>query len=134
MYDFGPRGNLGLAVKGIEIYFPLSRKLSLGIFCRSHEELIHAAYFKYLIVREAGLLEDLEKNKEDIAGVKRLMHGLETGKAIQSQQENVINLNSLQVIYSSRFIYSGNNNFELARDMLKTEGRHSCLGLPVTNK
>src|SRR4029453_17497765 len=36
----GPgRGNLGLSVRGIEIYLPISSLMTLGFFCRSHEEL-----------------------------------------------------------------------------------------------
>ena len=32
MIDHGPYGNIGLAVRGIEIYFPLSKTLALGMF------------------------------------------------------------------------------------------------------
>ena len=37
----GPfRGNLGLAVPGIEIYLPISSTMMLGFFCCSHEAAI----------------------------------------------------------------------------------------------
>lgn len=119
MNDYRPRGNLGLAVKGIEIYFPLSSKLSLGIFCRSHEELIQTGYKKYTVLQRLGLLKNIGIEKKKIEGIKKLKYGLETGNAIKSNQENVINRNSLQVMYSTRFIFSNINDFSLAREMIK---------------
>jgi hypothetical protein len=38
--DMGPYGNLGLAVKGIEIYLPLSPVRALAIWCPSHKQAI----------------------------------------------------------------------------------------------
>lgn len=40
MIDYGPRGNLGLKVPGIEIYFPLSKTYCLSMICPSYEEEI----------------------------------------------------------------------------------------------
>jgi len=119
MNDYSPRGNLGLAVKGIEIYFPISGRLSLGIFCRSYEEMIRTGYQKYVAIKRAGLLKKVGGETEGTASVKRLKHGLETGDAVRSKKENVINRNSLQVIYSTRFVYSGSDEFDLVREMLE---------------
>jgi hypothetical protein len=40
LIDRGPRGNLGLMVKGIELYFPLTPNLALGMWCASHREML----------------------------------------------------------------------------------------------
>jgi hypothetical protein len=47
------------------------------------------------------------------------MNGLNIGDAIQSREENVINKNSLQVMQSSRFIYSGSKDFSLVQQILR---------------
>jgi hypothetical protein len=54
----------------------------------------------------------------------RLKYGLDTGSAIESMTENIINRNSLQVMFSSRFVFSSRNNFDLAREMIKTDPRY----------
>lgn len=119
MYDFGPYGNLGLAVHGIEIYFPLSSKLSLGMFCHTHEKMIRNSFRQYMGMKKVGLLHVLEMESDTIADLKKLKYGLETGNAIKSTGENIVNLNSLQVIFSSRFICSADGNFDLAREMIR---------------
>jgi hypothetical protein len=40
MVDRSPRGNLGLEVEGIEIYFPLSPQMGLALWCPSHRKLL----------------------------------------------------------------------------------------------
>jgi hypothetical protein len=42
--DYGPYGNLGLAVKGIEIYFPISSTLCLNLLCPTIAEEFRKAY------------------------------------------------------------------------------------------
>jgi len=117
--DLTPYGNLGLAIKGIEIYFPLSRKLSLGIFARDIEETIRDSYRKYRRLKFFGLLKLTGLPEEATNAVKGLMKGIETGEAIQSKKENVINKNSLQVMCSTRFVYSSNYDFSLALEMIR---------------
>jgi len=41
--DLGPRGNIGLAVPGIQVYLPVSPTLLLGLLCFSQEAKIRAA-------------------------------------------------------------------------------------------
>lgn len=115
--DTGPYGSLGLAVKGIEIYFPISKTLSLGIYCKSHEEKIRDTYNKLQILKDAKV--DMSKSPEiDQDWVTNLMDGIEEGKPVQTQLENVINLNSLQVSFASRFVFSSKDDFSLVRQMI----------------
>lgn len=116
--DHTPYGNLGLAVKGIEIYFPLSSDLSLGIFCQTNADVIRSSWSEYVTLKKAGKIKNLDLANNEVGSLKRLKYGLETGRAIQSLDDNVINRNSLQVIQSTRFIYSIDGNFDLAYQIL----------------
>ena len=119
MNDFGPYGNIGLAVKGIEIYFPISKTLCIGMWCSSHEKQFSELYEKYsTIKRTAPWMVD--KIIEDPEYIENLKEGIETGKPIPSKPENITNHNSLQVIHSSRFVFSSDNDFSLIEEMLET--------------
>jgi hypothetical protein len=69
MNDFRPFGNLGLSVRGIEIYFPISDTLSLGLYCRSHEELIRDGYKQYMAVKQMGLIDMMNVEQKTIDGL-----------------------------------------------------------------
>lgn len=117
----GKYEELGIAVKDIEIYFPISKTLSLGIFCKNNEDNIRNGYrklktFKTFCKVSPDFIKQVEANK---TRYERLITGLETGQAIPSDNDNVININSLQVKSSSRFVYSCTDNFDLVRQMLK---------------
>lgn len=115
--DFGPYGNLGLAVKGIEIYFPVSRTLTLAIFCKSHEDVIRDTHRKRQLLTNAKT--DLSKNPDlDVPRIAELMAGIDEGKSVKSHPENVVNHNALQVRFASRFVFSNNDDFSLVREMI----------------
>lgn len=118
MNDRSPRGNLGLAVPGIEIYLPLTPALVLAIYCPSHAEMIRQAYRKYLLLKRRGLLDQSGVGLSSSDVVKQLKYALETGNAVPTARESVINQNSLQVAFSTRFIFSSYGDFGLAREML----------------
>ncbi|MHB8070230.1 MAG: DUF4238 domain-containing protein [Desulfobaccales bacterium] len=118
MIDHGPYGNIGLAVKGIEIYFPLSDTLSLGMFCSSHEREFRKTYDKYKMLMgiNPSLASQLIK---DSLFITQLMEGFEKRNTVPYRVESVINHNSLQVYYASRFIFSGKGDFSLAEEMIR---------------
>ena len=120
MNDLRPYGNLGLACKGIEIYFPLSRSLTLAMLCKSHEKTLKDTYENYLTIKSVKP-ELLAENKYDPEILLRYVDSLKTGKALKVVSDNVINLNSLQVTFSSRFVYSSHNGFDLVREMLNDQ-------------
>jgi len=122
MYDFSPRSNLGLAVKGIEIYLPISSALTLGMFCPSYKDNLHAIYQNNALLRSRGIPE-IVPPKGTKAQIDELMKGIETGAVVSTVKENVVNLNSLQIAYSSRFIYASTDDFDLVRDMIKEDPR-----------
>jgi len=116
--DFSPYGNLGLKFRGIEIYFPISSGLSLGIFESSMEDTIRWSH-SYLKDKKTTDLKVFGIDKKTIQDLKKLTDGLETGKSIQAEDGNVVNLNSLQVAFSARYVFSSNQDFDLVQKMLK---------------
>lgn len=101
------RGTAGLAVPGVEIYFPLSGTLCLGFLCRSLEAWI----------REG-------QSKIDRYGFPLSFHGfieaLDGETPLAMTRENVQHHNSMQVINAERYVFSSNGDFELVREMLDT--------------
>lgn len=118
MNDYGIYGNIGFAVKGIEIYFPISKALCIGMWCNSHEENVNALYKNYLNIKRTAP-RMVEQVIDDSAYIENLKIGIDTGSPIPIKGENVINHNSLQVKYSSRFVFSSNNDFSLLEEMLR---------------
>lgn len=107
------RGNVGLGVEGIEIYFPISKSLCLAMMCPSNRDMVKS------------LMAVKEKNPElaltirqDWSPITALDQGFCTGEAVLTPQDTVTNINSLQVINSSRFIFASENKFSLAEEML----------------
>lgn len=116
--DYGLIGNLGLGVIGIEIYFPLSPNYSLGIYDESNQQIIKASYKEVRNLKSHNLKSrGMDKKQKQL--IKDLMHGLQAGKVVKSIKENVEFHNSMQVKFSSRFVYSTNGNFGLAQDIIK---------------
>ena len=120
MFDYGPYGNIGLAVKGIEIYFPISKTYSIAMWCKSLEEEFKKTYEKYLFISRADPVMAATMIKNPLS-FQQIIAGLETGRPIKSEETNIINHNSLQVKYSNRFIYSSKPNFNLTKEMLKDD-------------
>ncbi len=96
------RGNLGLKSPGVEIYLPISKQFSICFLCSSWIETINTInpiYYDDSIIR--------------------LVSAIKSGDAEDLDPENVLHQNSLQVINSSRFIYSAVQDFELVQSMIK---------------
>jgi hypothetical protein len=112
MIDRGPRGNLGLKNDGIEIYTPVSPKLTFHMMC---PKIATAA------LRTPELAEVYS-------------YAITNNKAIRMKPENVDFINSLQVIWAERFVYARNReHLEMPLDMLKTNPE-LCDGTGVRQK
>jgi hypothetical protein len=55
--------------------------------------------------------------------IEQFIAGMRDGTPINMIPENVLNLNSLQVAFSHRFLYGSSDSFEVARDMIKNNSR-----------
>lgn len=119
MNDYGFFGNIGLAVKGIEIYIPLSKTVTLALYCPTKEASFRDTYrkFKTLSQLNPKLLSQHMKDT-DLHDIEEIMAGFLYKKTIRLVQDNVINLNSLQVKYASRFVFSSTDDFSLAEEMI----------------
>ncbi len=116
--EYGPYGNIGLAVKGIEIYFPISSRYCLGLLCHSIGEELRKAYYN---MQKRPELSNLMK---DPAVVKAFCQGVVLGTPVPLVKDNVTMLNSLQVTYSSRFVYCPTDDFSLVRRMIKDNPKY----------
>lgn len=136
-HGFGPYGNIGLAVPGIQIYLPIAPTLVLTMW-------------------DASVLRDLEKQLEDVnqnhnqlVAAKLSGHAhvdpqpaIELAQRLRAQLENRISqikaggcekimsdelvtfVNSLQVMYASRFVMSKTNNFGLVERMIQDSDKY----------
>ena len=117
--DMGPYGNLGLAVKGIEMYLPLSPVRALAMWCPSHKQTIlsNANTLRQMRVIAPHLIAEKIR---DPGGIERLERALLDDTPLQYSLDNVRNFNSLQVRYAERFVFSSNPDFSLAHEMVNS--------------
>lgn len=115
--DMRPYGNLGLALKGIEIYLPLSPVRALAMWCPSHRQTIMAGANTLRQMRAIAPHLIAEKI-HDPEGIERLERTLLDGKPLQYSFDNVRNFNSLQVRSAERFVFSSHPDFGLAHEMV----------------
>jgi hypothetical protein len=121
--DHGPYGNIGLAVRGIEIYLPISSTLCLNLLCPTTAEEFRKAYEKLrMLDRVAPGLADSAMKEPAFA--RAFCDGLINGTPIPLVEDNVTMINSLQVVYSSRFVYCETNAFELVERMIRDNQKY----------
>jgi hypothetical protein len=121
--DHRPYGNIGLAVRGIQIYLPISSTLCLNLLCPTiAEEFIKAhENFKYFDQIAPGLANSTMKNP---TYARAFCHGIVNGVPIMVVEDNVTMINSLQVTFSSRFVYCESDSFELVERMIKDNQKY----------
>jgi len=112
--DMGPYGNLGLAVRGIQIYMPLSSTRALGMWCPSV-----ALQFEQgaRTIRSAPrhLVDHAVRDPDRMVAIA---DALQSGGPLHYEPRHVMNFNSLQVMRSERYVVSSTDDFELARRMI----------------
>ncbi len=112
--DMAPYGNLGLGVRGIEIYLPLSSNRALTMWCPS------------LAQQFADAAETLKRLPKQLIAAKiknptrmlAIAESLRNGSMLKYEPQNVMNFNSLQIVRSERYIFSSNGDFSLAERMI----------------
>jgi len=119
MNDFGPYGNLGFAVPGVELQIPLSSKLNLWIICPTLYAKFEEGYQTALDLKwRHGQSSPLIDSAID--RVERIRNGKRTALS----EENVIHYNSLQVMFSDRFVYSSDGDFGLVKRMISDNEKY----------
>lgn len=108
------RGNLGLALEGIEIYLPLSSTITLAMICPSLGEKVRQerAFIQHCIannkrIKGHNLFDELERLNE-----------LLEGDVIGADAARVEHLNWLQTGRAEQYIYCQTDNFDLVREIL----------------
>lgn len=128
--EFGPYGNLGLAVPGVQIYMPLAPRLMLAMWCpsifdeidRGHreQEVLRSRAGRNRAERRATLARggfELRGLEKGLRRNKKRLEPARSGGTVQCDDENVTMLNSLQVRDASRYVMSQTGNFALAERM-----------------
>ncbi|NIA07572.1 MAG: DUF4238 domain-containing protein [Actinobacteria bacterium] len=123
-HDFGPYGNIGLAVRGIEIYLPISTTLCLGLICPTLADEFAEAYRR--IVHLDNLLgrKRVDRRPGNLKQKRAFLEEFMSGQTMKMPKENVEKLNSLQVAYSSRFVYCEKDHFDLVRRMIRDDPKY----------
>ncbi|TIP06441.1 MAG: DUF4238 domain-containing protein [Mesorhizobium sp.] len=127
--DFGPYGNLGLAVQGIEIYMPLASDLMLCAWCPSIIHGLREAHKRAKEARQAEAVSRVMKGELSAAGMRQLLDSAKAteepvaellsafkeGHPVTSNDANMDYYNSLQTSYAYRYIVCQQADFALAR-------------------
>jgi hypothetical protein len=117
--DHRPFGSIGLAVKGIEIYLPLSKSLTLLMLCpamAARQLQIYACYKRC----EAMAPEVTRKAIPDPSSLEIFAEGVKSGKAVVIPDYYLTNLNSLQVACASKLVFSNTDDFGIAEQYVKS--------------
>lgn len=118
----GPYGNLGIALKGIQIHLPLSSTLTLALICPSISESIIEGkkLVEKLLVTQPILLKQLTRPFALIDVGK----AYENGTSIAQSTENVKFLNSLQVMFSEQYLFCEKDHFHLVEEMISDNEKY----------
>lgn len=113
-----PQG-LGLAVQGIEIYFPVTQTLLMHLMCPSiTDQLGEAAKsIRRLDKCLPGFADQIMSNPIE---TRATINAIEKGIPTLASAAHVARANSLQVVSSTRFIFSATDDFRLVQDMLSS--------------
>jgi len=108
------RGNLGLALEGIEIYLPLSSTITLAMICPSLGEKVRQdrAIIQHCIVNNIRI------NGRDLFEDLKCVNELLEGDVIRADAARVEHLNWLQTWRAEHYIYCQTDNFDLVRKLL----------------
>lgn len=137
---FGPYGNLGLAVPGIQIYLPLSPRLTFAMWCPSllmeieagwKEPRKNLAKLKQPHIRQRltnAQLTEIDALEQAMGVATQIASIAEKGDCLTSNADNTTMLNSRQIGEASRFIMSNKHDFELAEKMFADDPRYRSPG------
>lgn len=118
-YNFGPYGNLGLGVKGVQVFLPISTTLLLAMFCPSYLRDLYKTKENAIWLLENSILND--KLINNINSIYKHFEDFTKTELINLSYENVKFYNSLQISFSEQYIFSKKNDFSLVKEMLKND-------------
>ncbi|EKQ8001237.1 DUF4238 domain-containing protein [Raoultella ornithinolytica] len=120
--DFGPYGNIGLAVLGIQIYLPLSSTLMLAMYCPSirEQKIRDKQDLHHLLARAPHLIPRHMRPFEMLRHLSRFTDY----HLMPLTADHVTHYNALQVEYAEQYVFCGENDFSLVERMLADDDRY----------
>ena len=137
--NFGPYGNIGFKVPGIQVYLPLAPTLLLALWCRSHEEVFRRASrvgrasieeVRNRLRRAQGFRREVDEvvlheiERKFLGKLDAMVANIDAGRPTVCSAEEVMFFNSLQVTYADRYLLSSTGEFDLARKMIADNSRY----------
>ena len=112
------RGNIGLAVDGIEIYFPLDPEYALAMWCPTLEAELRQGLGRLNTYSPSAPCLDPEYTSRKLS-LEQTVSAIDAGHPLRYRPENVMNFNSIQIVYAERYVFASSDDFALAKDMLR---------------
>ena len=107
------RRGIGVKTPGVEIYLPISPDLSICVLCNSWLD-----EFQRALALEKHFTSRNERRPLDLSPIKEQIQLIKSGEPCMLMTDNVTHQNSLQVLSSSRFVISIDEDFSLVRSMV----------------
>jgi hypothetical protein len=133
----GPFGNHGLMCKGIEVYLPISPKLTVALFCpsikekfietrNSIDESLRQIEATQLLAND-NLRLRLELGRKRLQKAKviaqNMCDAIMSHRAAAADSRNMQYNNSLQILHSERYIVGGTEDLRKIADMVSEDAR-----------
>lgn len=129
--DTGPYGNIGIGVRGIEIYMPLSPDLMLCAWCPTLIAEVRTGLQEQLKAAQAAALAQVMRgqlNPEAMragmaeifdaqAHLRGLVEAADSGKPVSSADANMDYYNSLQTTWAYRHVICRDGALDFAREI-----------------
>ncbi|HEV2510363.1 DUF4238 domain-containing protein [Bosea sp. (in: a-proteobacteria)] len=133
--DFGPYGNIGLALPNIEIYLPIGVRYSLAFYCPTILRELRSGVTKArraaadarvrMTIGSAEVAADaaVKASELEAIGVRlsRMPNARDAGMPLIAEEDHVTRLNSLQVRCAERWLLGRSANFDIARRMIAAD-------------
>ncbi|WP_299852699.1 DUF4238 domain-containing protein [uncultured Roseovarius sp.] len=138
--DNGIFSNMGLALKGIQLYVPLSSEFMLAVWCPSildkfrtqaSEKRAFARRSRSAVTLSPNSLPrskkiafdgEMEKLDNTIERVDKLTKAADAGRPIQATTENMDFYNVKQMQFARDFVICQRADFKLAKEFVKRQG------------
>lgn len=151
--DFGPRGNLGFAVPGVEMYVPLTPNLALGLICPTDSNEMRRLQDenRQMEARMQGLailgatqeiramaavaLKKVVKMKSQLPRLEKsdaMIDAMRAGTPILAENEVVEFMLYIQTRFASRYVYSATGDFSFIQKIIADDASLKKGVMPVT--
>jgi len=139
----GIYGNLGLSVKGIQIFVPLTSRFMLAAFCPSILENFRTKFEEQRVLIgqvqatialspvpladhvKATMEDNLATMKASMLSIERFISATNEGTPLIASDENMDFYNAMQVEYAREFLVCERGDFDIAKRFVAEHGADS---------